>query len=85
MDRLASVRARLQQWERAFARLHGRRPAQVRWGLGAGQGGAWGPKVQPVADQLLLCQEDVEAAPEETRGERWAGGPGTGLMVVAEP
>ncbi|XP_036064454.1 ATP-dependent DNA helicase Q4 [Onychomys torridus] len=39
MDRLASVRARLQQWERAFARLHGRRPAQ----------------------------EDVEAAPEETR------------------
>ncbi|OBS67180.1 hypothetical protein A6R68_04272 [Neotoma lepida] len=39
MDRLASVRARLQEWERAFARLHGRRPAQ----------------------------EDVEAAPEETR------------------
>ncbi|XP_038197283.1 ATP-dependent DNA helicase Q4 [Arvicola amphibius] len=39
MERLASVRARLQEWERAFARLHGRRPAQ----------------------------EDVEAAPEETR------------------
>ncbi|XP_052604115.1 ATP-dependent DNA helicase Q4 isoform X4 [Peromyscus californicus insignis] len=39
MDRLASARARLQEWERAFARLHGRRPAQ----------------------------EDVEAAPEETR------------------
>ncbi|XP_051015305.1 ATP-dependent DNA helicase Q4 [Acomys russatus] len=39
MERLAIVRARLQEWERAFARLHGRRPAQ----------------------------EDVEAAPEETR------------------
>ncbi|KAL6081270.1 hypothetical protein STEG23_037551 [Scotinomys teguina] len=39
MDRLASVRARLLEWERAFAQLHGRRPAQ----------------------------EDVEAAPEETR------------------
>ncbi|XP_055482593.1 ATP-dependent DNA helicase Q4 [Psammomys obesus] len=39
MERLATVRARLQEWERAFARLHGRRPAQ----------------------------EDVEAAPEETR------------------
>ncbi|XP_005086063.2 ATP-dependent DNA helicase Q4 isoform X2 [Mesocricetus auratus] len=28
MERLASVRARLQEWERAFARLHGRRPAR---------------------------------------------------------
>ncbi|CAH6791102.1 ATP-dependent DNA helicase Q4 [Phodopus roborovskii] len=28
MKRLASVRARLQEWERAFARLHGRRPAR---------------------------------------------------------
>lgn len=41
MERLASVRARLQEWERAFARLHGRRPAQVRWGWGHGQGGEW--------------------------------------------
>ncbi|XP_035315181.1 ATP-dependent DNA helicase Q4 isoform X1 [Cricetulus griseus] len=28
MGRLASVRARLQEWERAFARRHGRRPAR---------------------------------------------------------
>nr|Q75NR7.2 RecName: Full=ATP-dependent DNA helicase Q4; AltName: Full=DNA helicase, RecQ-like type 4; Short=RecQ4; AltName: Full=RecQ protein-like 4 [Mus musculus]BAB32696.1 RecQ helicase protein-like 4 [Mus musculus] len=28
MERLATVRARLQEWERAFARLHGRRPAK---------------------------------------------------------
>ncbi|XP_021072277.1 ATP-dependent DNA helicase Q4 [Mus pahari] len=28
MERLATVRARLQEWERAFVRLHGRRPAK---------------------------------------------------------
>ncbi|XP_006241868.1 ATP-dependent DNA helicase Q4 isoform X3 [Rattus norvegicus] len=28
MERLATVRARLQDWERAFVRLHGRRPAK---------------------------------------------------------
>ncbi|XP_005395970.1 PREDICTED: ATP-dependent DNA helicase Q4 isoform X3 [Chinchilla lanigera] len=39
MERLWNLRAHLQAWERAFARQHGRRPAQ----------------------------EDVEAAPEETR------------------
>nr|XP_012615473.1 ATP-dependent DNA helicase Q4 isoform X3 [Microcebus murinus] len=39
MERLRDVRERLQEWERAFGRLHGRRPGQ----------------------------DDVEAAPEETR------------------
>lgn len=43
-----------------------------------------GTQAQPVADELL-SQEDVEAAPEETRGERWAGGPGMGLRLVGEP
>lgn len=54
-------------------------------GVGGRTGRGVGTQVQPVADQLLLSQEDVEAAPEETRGERWAGGPGTGLMVVGVP
>ncbi|XP_031203641.1 ATP-dependent DNA helicase Q4 isoform X2 [Mastomys coucha] len=54
MERLTTVRAQLQEWERAFVRLHGRRPAK----------------------------EDVETAPEETRGERRAGGPGMARMLV---
>lgn len=53
-------------------------------GLGARTGRWVGTQAQPVADELL-SQEDVEAAPEETRGERWASGPGTGLRLVGEP
>lgn len=53
MERLATVRARLQEWERTFVRLHGRRPAKVRWELGSGQGQLVETQAKPVADKLL--------------------------------
>lgn len=65
MDRLWNLRARLQEWERKFTRQHGRRPDQVR----AFAGWGWSLRPPPPTD-VLLSQEDVEAAPEETRGKR---------------
>lgn len=40
MERLRDVRLQLQAWERAFRRLNGRRPGQVRAARGAGVEGA---------------------------------------------
>ncbi|XP_036159696.1 ATP-dependent DNA helicase Q4 isoform X2 [Myotis myotis] len=60
MERLREVRAHLQAWERAFRRQRGRRPVQVRAARGREAAG-----VAPA--DALPSQEDVEAAPEETR------------------
>lgn len=68
MERLREVRAHLQAWERAFRRQRGRRPVQVRAARGREAAGA-------APADALPSQEDVEVAPEETRGERRAAGP----------
>lgn len=67
MERLRDVRAQLKAWERAFRRQHGRRPVQVRAARGREAAGA-------APADALPSQEDVEAAPEKTRGERRAAG-----------